>query len=215
MAIKAQLVNIRTFLNGKESQFVEFQWSQNLVREKDFCLDEEKISVFVGPFDVILSATCSPAPHFSPSTSHSAKFYPRFTWSSLSTSFILLLSFSFPHFIRGFESAYIYTRTFLKYKPSINQEGHFWAIKCQISGMSCSKAVLCSTLHWELSCLLLTLFLSWWSTTYTLEEEEKKSKGKSFEVCFFVLSLLSLIQGCFIAIVMLHLLCSAFSNNHF
>ena len=42
--------------------------------------------------------------------------------------------------LRGFQSAYIYTRTFLKYKP-INQTEHFWAIKRQISGMSCSQAV--------------------------------------------------------------------------
>ena len=134
------------------------------MREKDFFFDEEKFSVFVGPFDVILSATCSPAPHFSPSTSHSAKFYPRFTWSSLSTSFypftplifssspsfilllllsfphlnstsfILLLPLSFPHFILFIPFShlgqlfplfsYIYTRTFLKYKP-INQTEHF------------------------------------------------------------------------------------------
>ena len=130
-------------------------------------------------------------------------------------------SYSFPFLspgttfsIRGFESAYIYTRTFLKYKPSINQEGHFWAIKCQISGMSCSKAVLCSTLHWEFSCLLLTLSLSWWSIP-TFLKRKKKIKGKVFWSMFFVLFLLSLIQGCFIAIVMLHLLCWAFSNHHF
>ena len=123
-------------------------------------------------------------------------------------------SYSFPFLspgttfsIRGFESAYIYTRTFLKYKPSINQEGHFWAIKCQISGMSCSKAVLCSTLHWKLSCLLLTLFLSWWSTTYTLEEEEKNQRESllkyvfSYCLCLVWFRVVSLLLLCYICCV--------------
>ena len=125
-------------------------------------------------------------------------------------------SYSFPFLspgttfsIRGFESAYIYTRTFLKYKPSINQEGHFWAIKCQISGMSCSKAVLCSTLHWEFSCLLLTLFYLD-GVSQHFWRGRKKSKGKSFEVCFLCCFCLVWFR-----VVSLLLLCYIYCVRHF
>ena len=71
-------------------------------------------------------------------------YYPYlFLTSSYPLLFLLFIPFSLAwdkFFLRGFQSAYIYTRTFLKYKP-INQTEHFWAIKCQISGMSCSQAV--------------------------------------------------------------------------
>ena len=39
------------------------------------------------------------------------------------------------------------------------------------------------------------------------EEEEKNQRESLLKYVFFVLFLISLIQGCFIVIVMLHLLC--------